>query len=227
MKTIEEVEQKAADEALEKHLEETPAFEPEPAPTGPPVEDAGDVEASEANPPMWRVEQIRKLWASGFVTRWHCNSDHRLRMSGDMNGGHCHRVAILYMGLFMHQRNNAEMLAAHSINLITALLHDAPEVISGDIPQPGKLAVPPLKDGDKATEQFYWGAVVGSGVNWSHKAPELTLCDLLDAILFVKQRAPDLLDHSWRKDMDVCFDMARELGVFHEVEQLILGEWVY
>lgn len=226
-KTIQEVERETAQKVLEEHLVETSAFEPEPAPNGPPVKDEGTVETSNANPPMWNVGQIRRLWASGFVNRWHCNFDWRLRMSGDLNGGHCHRVMILYMGLFVHQKNTAEMIAGYFANFVTAALHDAPEVLSGDIPHPGKMAVPELKIGDKAAEVHYWRSV-GSAVNWSTKSPELGVCDLLDAILFVKQRAPDLLEQKyWQGDVVVCLEMAAELGVHEEVFALIHEPWEY
>ena len=97
-----------------------------------------EIESHNANPPMFSLDDIRRLWSSGFVNRWHSNADHRLRMSGDMNGGHCHRVAMLYIGLFLYRRGTNEMAADHLDNVMIALLHDAPEVISGDIPQPGR-----------------------------------------------------------------------------------------
>lgn len=184
-----------------------------------------DIESFNENPLMG-VEATMRLWASGFVRRFHCNADRRLRDSGDTNGGHTQRVAILYMCLFMAARRTVDEDAfAHLPALMIALLHDAPEVVSGDIPQPGKIRVPSLKDGDRAAESYYWNsidAVWSDTKNWSTKTPELNLCDLLDAILFTKKEAPDRLTKlGWPKDIQLCLKMATDLGVYPMVYDLI------
>lgn len=188
-----------------------------------------DIEAFNENP-MIDPSSLMRLWNSGFVRRFHCNSDRRLRDSGDMNGGHAQRVAILYMGLFMGaRRTEQEDADVHLMNIMCALLHDAPEVVSGDIPQPGKVRVLELWTGDKAAEVMFWNMIAApwSGEsNWSKKSAHLNLCDLLDAILFTKKEAPDRLTKlGWPRDIELCLEMARDLGVEPTVRFLIETEF--
>ena len=171
---------------------------------------------------MFDINQTKNLWMSGFVNRWHSNFDHRLRMAHDMNGGHCSRVAILYLGVCSQNQSSSQMLD----DLLTAVLHDAPEQISGDIPSPAKGAIPNLRKADKECEALYWGALQGN--NYSQKSPAIALCDLLDAVLFVKFHAPDLLERDdWKRDVAACYKMAQDLGddVLRKVSNLILSNW--
>lgn len=160
------------------------------------------------------VATIQKLWLSGFVRRWHSNDDWRLRESGEINGGHAQRVAILYFGLFEPTVEG----------LLTCLLHDAPEVLSGDVSAPAKAKVPELGEGDRKAAVLYWG---GLGMNnWSAKTDEINLCDLLDAIMFARYRAPDLIYRKdWQADINRCLTMARDLKVRTKVQQLTRWEW--
>ena len=179
------------------------------------------IESHNENPRVLDKYQTLALWKSGFINRWHNNEDWRLRMSGDMNGGHTSRVAILYLGLFWYERNVAEDLSHLVHNLVVSLLHDAPERISGDIPQPGKMQVPELRSGDKAAEWAYWEGLGLS--NYSKKSEEIGLCDLLDAIMFARSRAPERVDNQtdWCADKHTCLQMAENFGLTQDVDWLI------
>lgn len=172
-----------------------------------------DIEAFNTVRPL-PTHVIQKLWLSGFVRRWHSNDDWRLRESGEINGGHAQRVAILYAGLFDPTVEG----------LLLSILHDAPEVLSGDVSAPAKARIPELGTGDKQAAVQYWKAL---GLdNWSLKTDEVSLCDLLDAIMFARYRAPDLMDrHDWGADKMRCLAMAQKLGVYRTVDCLIRWEW--
>ena len=129
------------------------------------------------------IETMRVLWGSGFVNRWHCNEDPRLRNSGDTTAAHQQRVAVLLA--FMNPDANKE-------NIVDALLHDAPEVFTGDVPRPAKRDIPNMQSALDDADRNWWATL---GVLDPPEAESfLYLADKLDAWLFVKLVAPDLLD---------------------------------
>jgi hypothetical protein len=169
---------------------------------------------------MEKTEKTARLWASGFVNRWHNNKQAELRNAGDMVGGHAQRVAILYMELFGNSLGMVETLR----NLTICILHDAPEALSGDIPHPAKQKVPLLGNADKEAEAVFWDEL--GEPNFSVKSREVALCDLLDAILFMCLRKPGLLHRAdWLKDAGTCTEMAHALGVGDDVVDLINHDW--
>ena len=162
------------------------------------------------------ADTIQALWLSGFVRRWHSNDDWRLRESGEINGGHTQRVAILYACLFEPTVEG----------LLSCLLHDVGEVLSGDISAPAKRRVPMLGMGDKEASQIYFDAL--DMQDYGVKSPEVGLCDLLDAIMYAKYRAPELMARpDWIGDRGTCEAMAEALGVHATVCQLMDWDFVH
>lgn len=161
-----------------------------------------------------KAESIYRLWDSGFVARWHSNSDSRLRNSHDLNQGHAGRVAILAYGLF-HSTQARDVLQM----VMTALLHDAPEKLTGDVPHVGKQQIKELSVGDKIGARLW---ELDMQLPYFQKGPEVGLCDLLDAIMFMKKEAPELAEREdWKRDIAMCMKMAADLEVDDKVEMLI------
>lgn len=167
-----------------------------------------------------KVEHIKDLWLSGFVNRWHNNTDTRLRNSQDLVGGHTTRVAILYWGLFGDDPGRP--VASHLSQLLSALLHDAPEKNYGDIPAPAKHRCPEINDSVKDMEvQWFYDRGMA---NYSHKTPEINMCDLLDAVLFCKLHARSRWETDpWQRDSRGAVDMADAIqdGLGQKVWDLI------
>lgn len=170
---------------------------------------------------MFSIRQTATLWKSGFVRRFHANPHAELRNSGDIVGGHSQRVAILYLGIFGKHEVTMDTLAH---NLVTALLHDAPETLSGDIPAPAKRIVKSLGVAAADVDDEFWRK--NGEVNWSDKSPAISMCDLLDVVLFVRLHKPDILKRKdWVRDMDQLISMANELNVAREVTELVNMDW--
>lgn len=152
------------------------------------------------------------LWKSGCVKRWHCNIDHNLRESGDDTASHQWRVAMLLQ--MLHPLPSAHLLAC-------ALTHDVPEVITGDMPAPAKAGM--MGEVIEAAESevaAHWGLPVPSAKDkqW------VKLCDMLDAVLWVKSRAPYLLmGGEWANNVDQILILAKALDVYDKVNALLNG----
>ena len=145
---------------------------------------------------------IRALWRSGLVNRWHANPSPALRNSGDTTAGHAQRVAVLMVKLWPD---------TSAADLVAALLHDAPECITGDMPRgcPAKPAMAAL-EGD-------WMA--RHGVPGPSLPQRLRLCDSLDAWLWCQLCAPDrLADAEWQDHRAEIIALAWRLGVGGQVE---------
>lgn len=150
------------------------------------------------------------LWKSGMVKRWHSNIDKGLRDSGDETGSHAYRVALLL--LMLHPLPSAHLLSC-------ALTHDVAELFTGDMPGPMKVGtfkelmeryeaelarrfnIPMPNDKDKA---------------W------ISLCDKLDAVLWVREHAPHLMTSpDWIDEWMKVVAIAETLGVMDKVEELV------
>jgi len=163
--------------------------------------------------------QIQKSWSSGFVNRWHTNTDPRLRNAQDTNDAHSNRVAKLAHMLGWHMkavRSHRE----YGESISAAIWHDAPEKLSGDIGYETKRAHPPVREVLSRLNEFYWAQVGFQPISISMGPDKLVaMCDQLDAMLFCKTFAPDL----WmRKDWQ-----AHSLLVIKLAEDIRLGDQVY
>lgn len=150
------------------------------------------------------------LWKSGCVKRWHANIDKALRESGDNVGSHSHRVAMLL--LMLHPLPSAHLIAC-------ALTHDAAEVFTGDMPAPMKQGV--VKDMMERyetliAEKFSLPTPSDKEARW------ISLCDKLDAILWVREHAQHLLiTPEWIEQWESVVKMAKALNVYEKVEELV------
>lgn len=157
------------------------------------------------------TERIRILWGSGFVNRWHSHPDPRLRNSGDTTAAHAQRVAILLSQL-------PSMAHLTHDDMLEAIIHDAPECYTGDVPYRAKRDLQVSTDD---AEDAWWKEL---GFDDFYPSPLLKLCDQLDAILFVKHVAPDLLLRpDWQDCINHAIGWATTLGVRDIVEELING----
>jgi len=154
---------------------------------------------------MTPTEITLSLWRSGFVNRWHANPDHRLRNSGDTTAAHSQRVAVLMMQLFGSEVDAQDVRYA--------LLHDAPECETGDMPR-GCGAKEALRS---AEENWFGRHDMALSGDWAIK-----LCDSLDAILFCHLVAPDLLARDdWRAHIAEVRGLAEKLRVLDDVHRLL------
>ena len=150
------------------------------------------------------------LWKSGCVKRWHCNLDHHLRESGDTTGAHSQRMAMLL--LMLHPLPSAHLLAC-------VLTHDTQEIMTGDMPSPAKNGAV-----GKVMEDFERSVAESLGLPIPSDKDKkwVTLCDKLDAILWIGEYAPYLLatDRSVA-EISLVMDIASELGVADKVMKFL------
>lgn len=150
------------------------------------------------------------LWKSGCVRRWHNSIDKGLRDSGDDTGAHSYRVAMLL--LMLHPLPSAHLLSC-------ALTHDVAEVFTGDMPAPMKVGQ--FKDlmeryEGEIAKKFEMPVPSDKDKAW------LSLCDKLDAILWVREHAVHLLaTPDWVDEWLRVLQMATTLGVREKVEELV------
>lgn len=149
------------------------------------------------------------LWRSGCVRRWHNNMEHALRESGDDTGGHQWRVAMLI--LMLHPLPSSHLLAC-------ALTHDTPEIVVGDVPGPMKKG--PMGEVVETYERQV-AASFALPVPSDKDQQWIGLCDKLDALLWVRDRAPYLLlTPEWQEARKDVLERADALGVRDKVEAL-------
>jgi 5'-deoxynucleotidase len=152
------------------------------------------------------------LYLSGFVQRYHTHPT--LARLGQTLAHHQWGVATLLAKL--HPEPSAALLKA-------ALWHDVGEFVSGDVPYTAKrnnvaLSYESKRVEDRAREEItgHMFIEVGDSSLW------LELADRLEAYLYVNTVAPDLLDSDeWFECSEDIFDLAHELGVYHEVAELM------
>jgi len=101
-----------------------------------------------------------------------------------------------------------------------AILHDAPEVVTGDCPGPTKEKDLRLAANLRYTESVWWEDI---GIKPLPDTPALVrLCDKLDAYLFVKAHAPDLLSTpEWVKVKSRLCLLSDTLGCGAVVQELL------
>ena len=150
------------------------------------------------------------LWKSGCVKRWHSSIDRGLRESGDTVGEHSHRVAMLL--LMLHPLPSAHLIAC-------ALTHDAAEVFTGDMPAPMKVGnFKALMEAyeDEIAKRFELPIPADKDRAW------ISLCDKLDAVLWVREHAQHLLlTPEWIAEWESVVKMSKALNVYEKVEELV------
>lgn len=150
------------------------------------------------------------LWKSGCVKRWHSSIDRALRESGDDVGSHSHRVTMLL--LMLHPLPSAHLIAC-------ALTHDVAEVFTGDMPAPMKVGA--FRDLMERYEleiakRFEMPIPSDKDRAW------LSLCDKLDAILWVREHAQHMLTTpEWIEQWESVIKMSKALNVYEKVEELV------
>lgn len=122
---------------------------------------------------------ILRVWQAECL-RWHHNTDHRLRNSGDGIQAHQARVAQLLALIFPDCTKE---------ELLEAIFHDVPESWTGDVSYSAKRI-----------------EVIRSAHDWAESdtalrlglpatcSERVKLCDGIDAILWCASRARDILD---------------------------------
>jgi hypothetical protein len=150
--------------------------------------------------------QILRIWRAD-VRRWHHNTDHRLRESGDGIQAHQARVAHLLAMIFPDCTKN---------DLIEALFHDVPESWTGDVSYEAKQA-PLLRDAHNWAET---DTALRLGLP-STTSDRVKLCDGIDCIIWANSRAPDILNaQGWPEHIRAVLSQARDLGVGSVVAEI-------
>lgn len=162
------------------------------------------------------VDSIKALWGSGFVNRWHNHPDPRLRNAQDTTAAHQQRVALLVLSLLGKYATDAERMDA----VWSAIVHDAGEVATGDVPAPAKAEAAGMVSRSEAA----WFIQHGIPAPLTKSATLLRMCDKIDAILFVARHAPDLLESSeWRRDTESVLRGAYALNMWRVVREILGG----
>ena len=163
------------------------------------------------------MSNIKTLWSSGFVNRWHRDPDPRLRNAMDLTAAHSQRVAVLCDQLFPGQRKG---------HVIAALYHDAPECMTGDVPYNAKRDWPMIAAALERAEQWFNDAH-GIDLPWADDHAKVKLCDGLDAIMFAQMVAPDALARDdFKAQIKGVLAAASSLGVKDEVIDLIGADFI-
>jgi 5'-deoxynucleotidase YfbR-like HD superfamily hydrolase len=139
--------------------------------------------------------------------RWHCNSDPRLRLSGDTVAKHSQRVQMMCHSLAAHLGHDL----TRSDLLFAALHHDAAEAVVGDMPGPAKERFHDLADEYASAERR---VLIEMGLTWKLTRLEsdmLHLADKLDAYLWARHcKAADT--DEWRRAESKLWARAKALG---------------
>jgi len=155
------------------------------------------------------VEPKDIIWKSGCIKRWHNSTDAALRESGDTVGAHSQRVALL-IGM-LHPLPPALLL-------MCALTHDVPEIVTGDIPSPAKKGV--LGEVLELTEDSVRESMSLPQPKDQKTLSWLTMCDMLDAYLWVRDRAYHLvLTEAWVEQKKTILALAEELDVLDTLQK--------
>lgn len=155
--------------------------------------------------------QMKMLWRSGFLNRWHTNDDDRLRNSRDTNDAHSNRVAKLCYML------NPDDYRA----IVHATMHDCPEKLTGDVSYVVKRVQPEMVALLAKMDAFYWESVGVDPVP-NGSTPLCRLADQIDSLLFCQTYAPDLWRRAdWQDHYAHVMAMAAAYGVTDVVQALV------
>ena len=151
------------------------------------------------------------IWKSGAVKRWHSHIDNDLRESGDTTGWHSQRMALILLMIHPSQP------PAHLLACI--LTHDTPETFTGDVPalvKGGRIGEYLEAYEQEVTKTYGLPIPSRTDKRW------IRLCDLLDAILWVADRAPaHLATKPWVECANEAAEIAVELGVYDAASELM------
>lgn len=151
------------------------------------------------------------IWTSGHVNRWHNNPCHALRNSQDTNWQHGARCAALLWRIWPN-------VDAHMI--MAALLHDAAESVTGDMPATAKSG--DLRDAIEKHEREYNYANAIPMPRDRQERNMLHLVDKLDAYLWARSVDPRIVDApEWVDQIERVWDTAYSLGVANEVGDIL------
>lgn len=152
-----------------------------------------------------------RLILSGFVQRWHQNP--WMAATGETNAHHQWMVLSLVLILFPDASREL---------MFEAQFHDVGEIDVGDLRAPFKDANPEFAAHHALIEKDARRSIVGVADLTAAEALQLKLCDRLAAYLWMLMTRPQLSARlDWIGDHDRIRSIARELGVFAEVQQLI------
>lgn len=152
-----------------------------------------------------------RLILSGFVQRWHQNP--WMAATGETNGHHQWMVLSLVLILFPDASREL---------MFEAQFHDVGEIAAGDLRAPFKDANPEFAAHHAFIEKDARRGIVGVAELTAAEAVQLKLCDRLAAYLWMLLTRPQLSARlDWIGDHDRIRSIARELGVFAEVQRLI------
>jgi hypothetical protein len=153
------------------------------------------------------------IWRASFVNRWHMNPD--MAHISDPICGHQGRCALLIMALFPD--HSADLLRA-------AIVHDLGESIVGDVSAPQKEKGAKWLQLHAISEQ---SALDDMGMQielGSKDSQRLRLVDKLDAYLFAKLRAPQIMGQAgWLSDAGWLDGAASALNVGPIVNAMVLS----
>ena len=156
-------------------------------------------------------EQVAKMWLAGFVRRWHSNPF--MAHVDDRLLGHSGRVALLMLGLWPDTPREA---------LISAIVHDLPEVVIGDVSGLAKRNHPALKvalDVVEAEAAIEMGCEPSTDPVWGER---LHLCDKIDAYLYAQHKRPDRMDKDdWPEAATAILRMAENHNLRGKVLDII------
>ena len=164
---------------------------------------------------MMRAADILEVWRAGRSRRWHMNAD--LSRTDDFLDGHGARVARIVLCLVPDARREV---------VIAALNHDDGEHKIGDISRPAKDALGlvearRLEEAEAGVRAALWGRDPIAALS-AAELELLALADRLDAFLWVRAHAPEILGRSaWRADAAVLIDRAARLGFAREIAPLV------
>lgn len=160
---------------------------------------------------------IAEIYESGFVRRYHTNL--QLGGFGQTNAAHQWGVALLIT--LMHPNPGRNLL-------IAALVHDAGEAFTGDLPSPFKQQYPSIAEEVSDLEKLWVYNAMDEELYTITEEDEswIKMCDGLEACLFnraMKQKPPS---EEWARHESRVLDMAESLGV-REKAALVLYEVYY
>jgi len=155
---------------------------------------------------------IEAIFRAGFVRRWHSNPD--LAHTVDRVDGHSARVAKFLMYLWPESRVEA---------IKAALLHDDGEISVGDMSFTLKRRRPDIAHGLDQIEAAHINEIWGSpDVMTSCELMRIKFCDRLDAFLWARQHAPQVLDgDGWPEAIQHLVEQSVNFCVMHKTRDLL------